>query len=167
MQRRKNTDVETGVQDISFRPHIPIQANLHWRVQSAVSIPSSPHTTASILPADSFQHPPSSVHREHNLHTSHDHKHTSYSQWPVFMGTGSVRECDPSLMPWQEFLGVCIKRETLFVSPREILGFKTHGFSQPSTAQVAVCYYCLGGREREGEGRFLPKGWDYSSSYKR
>lgn len=67
---KKNTDVETGVQDMSFPPYIPVQANPHLRTQNTVSIPPSPNTTAFILPSHSFQHQAYSVHTEHSLHTS-------------------------------------------------------------------------------------------------
>lgn len=57
LRRRKNTDIETGVQDISFLPHIPVQTNLHLRAQSAVSIPSSPRTTCFHSPSPQLSAP--------------------------------------------------------------------------------------------------------------
>jgi len=68
--RTKNKDVETGVQDTSFPPYIPVQANPHLRTQNSVSIPPSPDTTTFILPSHSFQHQAYSIHTEHSLHTS-------------------------------------------------------------------------------------------------
>lgn len=67
---KNHTDVETGVQDMSFPPYIPFQANPHLRTQNTVSIPPSSNTTAFILPSHSFQHQAYSIHTEHSLHSS-------------------------------------------------------------------------------------------------
>lgn len=149
LRRRENTDVETGVQDISFRLHIPVQTNLHLRAPSTVSIPSSPHTTAFILLAHSFQHQAYSIHVEHNSHTSLDHKYTSYSQSPMFMGTSLVRECYTSLRFWPLFEDVCIKRETLFVSVPFISGFKREVLSKlPLPPRLHISLFVIAVRQR-------------------